>query len=178
LTRSFHCGFFLFPGIGGHGKRLYCVGPFFMLRFTAEILKPTSKTMKKILAFLFALACLCFVNTDASAQLITTTVSTDTLSGTDEAFISFGTVADGIKSIQATANRLSGTAAGKVYLQVTNDRTNWVTIDSSAAFSNAAVNTHIFSVTGNGQYLQYRLRFTSSGTVTMQAVGTMLRRRL
>lgn len=137
------------------------------------------KTMKKIIACLFALACLFFAYTpQANAQLVTTTTSTDTLTNTDETIISFGTVADGVKSIQAIANRLTGTAAGKAYLQVSNDRTNWVTIDSSAAFSNASVNTHIFSLTGNGQYVAYRVRFTSSGTTTMEAKAVLLRRRM
>ncbi len=135
--------------------------------------------MKKFFSILFVAICLCFgYSQQASAQLVTTTTSTDTLTNTDETTISFGTVPDGVKSIQAIANRLTGTAAGKAYLQVSNDRTNWVTIDSSAAFSNASVNTHIFSLTANGQYLAYRVRFTSSGTTTMEAKAVLVRRRM
>ncbi len=135
--------------------------------------------MKKFAFISLVLACLCFAYApQASAQLVTTTVSTDTLLNADEGYVSFGTVADGVKSIQAVANRLSGTAAGKAYLQVTNDKTNWVTIDSSAAFSNAAVNTHIFTATTMGNYLQYRVKFTTSGTVTMQMKAVLVRRKL
>lgn len=128
---------------------------------------------------LFAtLTCLLLLATAGRAQLVTTITSTDTLSNADATYISFGTLADGAKSVQAVLTRLSGALAGKVYLEANNDKANWVTIDSSAALTDGATATHLFTCAGNGLYLQYRLKFVTTGTVSAVPRGVLLRRHL
>lgn len=79
-------------------------------------------------------------------------------------------------SFMAVVTKISGTVAGTVTLQGSNDGTNYVTVSSS--FSDAqtlsptdqTTNAKLFVVTGN-PYKYYRLSYTGSGTMSATIKG-------
>lgn len=82
-------------------------------------------------------------------------------------------------SIQAVVTKLSGTAAGTVTVQGSNDGTNYVTVNSSyitsstLSVSNVTTNTKVFILTGS-PYNYYRLSYTGSGTMACTLKGYIL----
>jgi hypothetical protein len=79
-------------------------------------------------------------------------------------------------TIQAVVTKISGTAAGTVTLQGSNDGSNYVTVSSSysdaqtLSVSNTTTNTKLFKITGT-PYLYYRLSYTGSGTMACKIKG-------
>lgn len=93
-------------------------------------------------------------------------------------------------SIQAVVTKLSGTAAGTVTLQGSNDGTNYNTVSTSyllgtftapyttggvatMSVSNITTNTKIFTLIGS-PYEYYRLSYTGSGTMSCTLKGYVL----
>lgn len=92
-------------------------------------------------------------------------------------------------SIQAVVTKISGTAAGTVTLQGSNDGTNYVTVNTAylntgapqyttgaaatLAVTNVTTTTGIWVVKGS-PYEYYRLSYTGSGTMACKLQGTML----
>jgi len=79
-------------------------------------------------------------------------------------------------SFQAVVTKISGTVAGTVTLQGSNDGTNYVTVSSSYATATTlsctdqTTNTKMFVVTGS-PYKYYRLSYTGSGTMSATIKG-------
>ena len=93
-------------------------------------------------------------------------------------------------SIQAVVTKISGTAAGTVTLQGSNDGTNYVTVSTSyllgtftapyttggaatLSVTNVTTNTKIFTLIGS-PYAYYRLSYTGSGTMSCRLRGYVL----
>lgn len=94
-------------------------------------------------------------------------------------------------AIQATVDKISGTVAGTVTLQGSNDGTNFVTLDNSysadyttsapyttggattLSCSNVTTNSKIFLITGS-PYSYYRLSYTGSGTMSARLRGYLM----
>lgn len=70
-------------------------------------------------------------------------------------------------SIQVINTRVSGTVAGKTFLEQSLDNVTFVKIDSITN-ANKAVNTKIFNVT-SPQGLYYRIRNVGSGTMSYKS---------
>lgn len=85
-------------------------------------------------------------------------------------------------TIQAVVTRLSGTAAGTVTLQGSNDGINYVTVSASysdaqtLSVSNVATQSKLFVVTGS-PYAYYRLSYAGSGTMSCTLKGYLLANR-
>ncbi len=125
--------------------------------------------MKKILVVLMAL-CTVFV---ATAQ-IRTISSRDTNTNATTSYVNIKSIASKVKSFQATVTKISGTVAGKVYLQGTVDGTAFITIDS-LVLSDQAINSKVFPITST-LYNSYRGQFTSTGTQSSYLILSVLRR--
>lgn len=102
----------------------------------------------------------------------------DTLVNTDAATVTGETIPDGwnVAAVQVTARKVSGTLAGKVYVQHSYNGIDYVTFDS-LTLSDASRTTKIFAITGTPA-LQYRALFNSSGTVRYLPELYILRRRI
>jgi len=78
--------------------------------------------------------------------------------------------------IQTVITKISGTVAGTVTLQGSNDGTNYVTVSSSYSdaqthtATNVATSTKLFTITGS-PYKYYRLSYTGSGTMSATIKG-------
>lgn len=132
--------------------------------------------MKKIL---FLLSMALFTLISVQAQRVPTAVtrsisSFDTLTNVDTSAINYNSIGSHVKGFQATVTKVSGTVAGKVYLQGTIDGYAWVTIDS-LTLSNQATNTKIFPITAT-TYNSYRSNAITSGTQVSVLTLAVLRR--
>jgi len=82
-------------------------------------------------------------------------------------------------TIQAVVTKLSGTAAGTVTVQGSNDGTNYETVNTSFITSqtltvtNVTTSTKLFVITGS-PYAYYRLSYTGSGTMSCTLKGYLL----
>lgn len=82
-------------------------------------------------------------------------------------------------TMQAVVTKLSGTAAGTVTVQGSNDNTNWETVNTSyitsqtLSVTNVTTSTKLFVVTGS-PYAYYRLSYTGSGTMSCTLAGYLL----
>jgi hypothetical protein len=82
-------------------------------------------------------------------------------------------------TIQSIVTKVSGTVGGTVTLQVSDDGTNFVTINSSYVNkttytpTDIAVNSDFFIVTGS-PYRYYRLSYTGTGTMSATHKGYLL----
>lgn len=78
--------------------------------------------------------------------------------------------------VQPVITKISGTAAGTVTLQGSNDGTNYVTVSSSFSdgqtltVTNVTTSTKLFKITGS-PYAYYRLSYTGSGTMSCKLRG-------
>lgn len=97
-------------------------------------------------------------------QLSSKKPTADTLVDVDAATIVSDAIGDVKKiAIQVTAKKISGTLAGKVYLQASLNGVDYLTLDSLTLTNSARV-SKIFTITGTpAQY--YQAAFTSTGTV-------------
>ncbi len=130
--------------------------------------------MKRILllasiAFGVAVACPATTTAQVADRYI---AAVDSTLNTDTGAIVFQAV-PAIKAIQATVTKISGTVAGKVYLQGTIDG-NWISLDSLTN-SNQATNSKLFPLSET-YYYSYRLYYTTSGTQASILKGSYLRR--
>jgi hypothetical protein len=81
-------------------------------------------------------------------------------------------------SAQATVTKTSGTVAGDIVLQGSDDNTNWDAI-TTQALSDQATNYKVFSPhnsVGKLQYAYYRIRVRTSGTCAVTASAVDVRR--
>lgn len=100
----------------------------------------------------------------------------ETLTNADTVSVVTDGIADGsVLKIQATAIRLTGTLAGKIYLKETVNGVDYVTLDS-LTLTNVPRATKIFNVSSLPA-AKYSLEFVTSGTVTATPFVYMLRRR-
>lgn len=82
-------------------------------------------------------------------------------------------------SVQVVVTKLSGTAAGTVTLQGSNDGVNYVTYNSTLSsartltVTNQTTNTAVFVITGT-PYKYHRLSYTGSGTMSCTLKGYLL----
>jgi hypothetical protein len=144
--------------------------------------------MKKLVAILSLFVIVSFVipslTQKAEAQIVTTltpVAANDTLTNTDTAWIwivpdqvnsktfsSTNSVADNISaSVTVRAIKVSGTVAGSVTFQGSNDATNWETIGTALTLTNVADQVKTFEMRGSGGkmlYKYFQAVFISSGT--------------
>jgi hypothetical protein len=159
-------------------------------------MKTKNTAMKKFLLLAF-LACTVSIiapsivkSNDAGAQIVITLTpiaANDTLTDADTADIYISTglgstttaIADNIsRSVQILFTKLTGTAAGDVFLQGTIDGTNWVTINTDT-LTTSTTQVFVYSMrSSNGDliYKQYRARVITEGTVTAIPKAYYLRR--
>ncbi len=102
-----------------------------------------------------------------------TVVAPDTAINADTVAIVFTGIPSKIKSFQATAKKVNGTVAGKVYLQGTNDG-NWLNIDSLTV-TDVALTTKHFTIPST-IYYSYRAYYITTGTQRSVLNFTYLRR--
>jgi len=89
-------------------------------------------------------------------------------------YVSFNSIASKVNSFQATVKKISGTVAGKVYLQGTIDGLAFINIDS-LVLTDQSINSKVFPVTST-IYNSYRGQFTTTGTQSSYLILTVLRR--
>lgn len=132
------------------------------------------KKLYSIIAMLFVVASSYAANavyTLKSSFLATSDTITNTATGYVEVNItkSYETV-----SIQAVCTKISGTVAGNVLLQASNDGTNFVSVGlDTLATTDVATQSHTFIVHGS-PYKYYRLSWTGSGTMSATLKGYLL----
>lgn len=74
-------------------------------------------------------------------------------------------ISHAVTSFQAVVTKVSGTVAGDVILEASNDGTNYSIISSDTlTLTDVATNSQLWSVT-NAPYKFYRLKGTGSGTM-------------
>jgi hypothetical protein len=123
-------------------------------------------TLKKLL-FLFMLIAMVTYVAQAQTPIFqikperVTVIAPDTAINTDTVAIVFTGIPSKIKSFQATTKKVSGTVAGKVYLQGTNDG-NWLNVDSLTV-TDVATTTKLFTLTST-IYFSYRAYYITTGT--------------
>ncbi len=88
--------------------------------------------------------------------------SKDTATNADTVAINLFDVGSHLTSVQVTVIKVSGTVAGKVYLQGSNNNVNWITLDSLTN-SDQLYNTKAF-IFSNTSYNSYRSLYNSTGT--------------
>ena len=103
------------------------------------------------------------------------TVSTDTTVDVDTSIVTFTMVPTDIISFQSTVTRVTGTAAGKVYLEGTTDGNAWVRLDSMT-LTNQATNSKFFTISTKPTAYSYRAYYIPSGTQTSYQRFSYLRR--
>jgi len=131
-----------------------------------------------IRAFLFSLLIVAVATipvTQAHAQIVTkVTVVKDSTVSTDTTVLKLA-LDNNTKSVEFHATKVSGTVAGKVYLQGTVDGTNWDTVDS-LTYANQATNYKVFSLT-HLTYAQYRFQAIGSGSNKIKPIVAYIHRR-
>lgn len=124
-----------------------------------------------------------FTSNEAKAQIVTELVpiaANDTLTNTDTAWVwittslthsktfnSTNSIADNIsRSVTVRAVKVSGTVAGSVTFQGSNDGVNWETIGTALTLTDVANQVKTFEMRSSGQLLfrYYQAVFISSGT--------------
>lgn len=134
--------------------------------------------MKKILALIV----LVIGVKVASAQAIPpylkpefVTLSPRNLVNTDTLQLSFNKIGSGLKSLQMTVVKVSGTVAGKVYLYGVNDGIAPVKLDSLTLADVATPQTQ-YTYPAGTKYATYYALFITSGTVAYTPYFSMVRR--
>lgn len=120
--------------------------------------------MKKIIILLFALVAFA---TASEGQVVASTA--DTLTNTDTANIVKMTNQDAFVcySMQAVVNKISGTLAGTVQLEGSNDGTNYVETGDSLTLVDGAVFSGLINISTK-QYKYFRAKVYQSGTVVAE----------
>lgn len=103
-------------------------------------------------------------------------VSTDTSTNADTVAVTFSGLSGDVKSFQATVTKLSGTAAGGVYLQGTINGSDWVNIGTNDTLVvNATSQTKVWTLSATS-YHSYRAWYKTTGTQTSVISFSYLRR--
>jgi len=82
-------------------------------------------------------------------------------------------------SLQVVITKISGTVAGTITIQASNDGTNYVTVNSGYITStthtatNVATSSKLFTITGS-PYKYYRMSYTGSGTMSATIKGYLV----
>lgn len=124
--------------------------------------------MKKLLFILLAVIATC-----ANAQKREVSVK-DTNTNAVTSYVNFNSVASRVKAFQASVTKVSGTVAGKVYLEATIDGSQWQKLDS-LVLSDVTTQTKLFPISATS-YNSYRANFTTTGTQVSYLIFSMLRR--
>jgi hypothetical protein len=130
--------------------------------------------MKKLLFASLAIVCLA---TTAIAQKPFRTVK-DTVINTnaDTSNVTISNVEGGLKGLQATVIKTSGTVAGRVILQGSIDNVAWVDVNTDTlTLSNTASQSKVWAIT-NASYMSYRVEFITSGTQVSYIIFSAVRR--
>lgn len=106
--------------------------------------------------------------------------NTDTTTNTGTSYVGV-TVNNYYKelSVHCVVTKISGTVAGTVTLQGSNDGTNYVTVSTSysdaqtLSCTNQTTNSKLFTITGS-PYKYYRLSYTGSGTMAATVRGYLV----
>lgn len=128
--------------------------------------------MRKLLFILLAAVTMITANAqkrDISAKDTNTNVSATVIS-----YVNYNSVASKVKAFQASVTKVSGTVAGKVYLEATVDGSQWQKLDS-LVLSDVAAQTKLFSISAT-YYNSYRANFTTTGTQVSYLIFSVLRR--
>lgn len=131
--------------------------------------------MKKIVKNLMIVA-VCFASLASNAQSYykVPTSGTRTITGVDT--VRYSNVPSKIKSFQYTYTEISGTTAGKVYLEGCNDTTGqWKMLDSITLADVATPQSLIHTPTATS-FGYYRFRNTNTSGATGAVRSVMLRR--
>ena len=133
--------------------------------------------MKKIILFLLCGTLLFLIaSPPAHSQAAWKATGSSLLADADTVEITSDGIPDGVTvAIQATAVKLGGTLAGKVYLQHTLNGTDYITIDS-LTLTNVSRSSKIFTITTTPA-VKYKLSFQTTGTVSARAEAYIIRRR-
>lgn len=112
-----------------------------------------------------------------NAQTATLMSATDTVTNAGSETATLKVVAPyKVVSIQAVVTKLSGTVAGTVILQASNDGVNYISVGSDTlSNANVTTNTHFWTVEPS-KYLYYRLKATGSGTMSAILKGYFIGR--
>lgn len=112
----------------------------------------------------------------AGAQAQSRNISAmDTLTNTDTSYINFKGIGSHLKGLQMTALKISGTVAGKIYLQGTIDGLAWNNIDSLVLANSAGYQTKFVAVSGTS-YFSYRSTSITTGTQSFSHTLASVRR--
>lgn len=143
--------------------------------------------MKKLFILVLAVLALSFCGkhfNPVHAQVVKTITAVNyagtaktTVTNTDTAFFNLSVQGTSV-SYQATATKVSGTVAGDIILQGSDDNSNWDAI-TSYTLVDQATNYKVFSPhnsAGKLQYAYYRLRVRTSGTCSITISGVEVRR--
>ena len=113
--------------------------------------------------------------TTASQAQIRLQSKLDTLTNADTSLLNFNAIGSKVKSFEINALKISGTVAGKVYLQGTVDGSNWLNVDSLVLADQAAIQikTVLPTVTS---YYSYRTKCITTGTQSFSVQFFAVRR--
>jgi len=92
-------------------------------------------------------------------------LSTDTLTNADTVIIASNVMPKGLKSLQITVRKLTGTPLGQMIIQGSDDGNAWVNVASDTMLNLSYTTTSYATTTGTG-YNYYRAWVRSYGTVT------------
>jgi hypothetical protein len=133
--------------------------------------------MKNLLTLILAVMFAAFLAPPTThAQILKTiTPAKDTCVDVDTTVINVTPSSNDVIAFHVKAAKVSGTVAGKFYLQASIDNTNWVTTDS-VSLANQSYNLGTFEPSALS-YAYYRIRVVTSGTCKINAIrGYNLRR--
>lgn len=125
--------------------------------------------MKKLLFIL--LAAVAMITAKAQVRVVSLP---DTNVNAVTSYINYNTVQSKVKAFQASVKKVSGTVAGKVYLEATVDGGQWVKLDS-LVLTDVAAQTKVFPISATS-YNSYRANFSTTGTQVSYLIFSMLRR--
>jgi heme/copper-type cytochrome/quinol oxidase subunit 1 len=98
----------------------------------------------------------------------------DTNTNATTTYITFPAIQSNVKSFSAVVTKISGTVAGTVILQGTDDGTNWFNIDT-LTLANQATNQRVY-IPLKTYYYSYRQQFITTGTQVSSLVASWCRR--
>jgi len=136
--------------------------------------------MKKLLAII-VIVCACAVShaqtLSQQGSLYVYTSALDTNTNATTSYLYFNGIPGHVKSMQLTVTKISGTVAGTVIIDASNDGVAWVPAGAgdTLTLANQASNSGLFPFTGT-YYKSYRARFTTTGTQVSSLLATLVRR--
>ncbi len=134
--------------------------------------------MKKIilaLAAIFTIMAVSLTEANAQSKGPERVTKTYTTTNVDTANLAFNSIASGVKSFQITLVKNSGTVAGKVYIEATDDGIGWFRLDSLVTADVAGPQFQKTPFTSTS-YNSYRARYITTGTQSSTLYFTVVRR--